>query len=49
MAGPRASFKEFSMVKKRWSKPELKRIEAGGAESNTVSGNDGAATAPKKS
>lgn len=37
------------MAKKVWRKPEVKQIAAGSAESSTVSGNDGAPTAPKKS
>lgn len=37
------------MSKKVWRKPEVKAIAAGSAESSTVAGTDGAATAPKKS
>jgi hypothetical protein len=41
--------KEIAVAKKVWRKPEVRRISAGSAESSNVSGNDGAATAPKKS
>ena len=36
------------MDKKTWTKPEVRKIQAGSAESSNVSGDDGAPTAPKK-
>jgi hypothetical protein len=41
--------KEIAVAKKVWRKPEVRRIVAGSAETSTVAGSDGAATAPKKS
>ena len=37
------------MSKKVWRRPEVRAIAAGSAENSSVSGNDAAPTAPKKS